>query len=75
MKTRHNRISGFRKMAADTFHTDNNLKIMFRKFGILAVLTLVVMGVPGAVAQVVYNPVTQFYTQASPGGRRGTTLS
>jgi hypothetical protein len=66
MKTMHNRIH---KIVPGTFHNDNNVrrKTMSRKFGILAVLTLVVMGVPGAEAQV-YNPVTQFYTQAPLNG-------
>jgi len=42
---------------------------MFRKFGILVVLTLAVMGVPGAsAAPVVYNPVTEFYVQAPLNG-------
>jgi len=69
MKTIHNRIIGFRKIAADTFHNDNNLKTMFRKFGISVVLTLVVMGVPAAsAAPVVYNPVSQFYVQAPLNG-------
>jgi len=66
MKTMNNRNH---KIVFGTFHNDNNVKTMSRTFGILAVLTLVVMGVPGAEAQVIYNPVTQFYTQASPGGK------
>lgn len=62
MKTMHDRIH---KIVPGTFHNDNNVKSMFRKLGILAVLTLAVMGVPGAeAAPVVYNPVTEFYVQA-----------
>ena len=63
MKTMHNRIH---KIVLGTFHNYDNVKTMFRKFGISVVLTLAVMGIPAAsAAPVVYNPVTQFYVQAS----------
>ena len=58
MKTMHNRIH---KIVLGTFHNYDNVKTMFRKFGISVVLTLAVMGIPAAsAAPVVYNPVTQF---------------
>ena len=62
MKTMHNRIH---KIVLGTFHNYDNVKTIFRKFGISVVLTLAVMGIPAAsAAPVVNNPVTQFYTQA-----------
>ena len=58
MKTMHNRIH---KIVLGTFHNYDNVKTIFRKFGISVVLTLAVMGIPAAsAAPVVYNPVTQF---------------
>ena len=53
-----------------TFHNNHdNLKTIFRNVGIFVALTLAVMGVPGASASpVVYDPVSQFYTQSSLNG-------
>jgi hypothetical protein len=70
MKTMNNQIH---KIVLGTFHNDNNVKSMFRKFGILAVLTLAV-AVPGAsAAPVVYNPVTQFNVAGTNGQVGGST--
>jgi len=60
--------NGFHKIAADTFHNDNNVKTMFRKFGILVVLTLAVMGVPGASAGPVWDYAADFNAGANPNG-------
>ena len=64
MNTINNRI--LHKSVPGTFHKNNdNLKTIFRNVGIFVALTLAVMGVPGASASpVVYDPVSQFYTQA-----------
>ncbi|MCX6971257.1 MAG: PEP-CTERM sorting domain-containing protein [Verrucomicrobia bacterium] len=61
------------KIVLGTFHNDDNVKTMSRKFGILAALTLAVMGVPGAAAQVIYNPVTQFNVSGTNGQLGGST--
>jgi len=61
----HNRIH---KIVPGTFHNDNNVKTMFRKFVILVALTLAVMGVPGAAAQTIWNYAADFNAGANPNG-------
>ena len=73
MNTINNRI--LHKIVPGTFHKNNdNLKTIFRNVGIFVVLTLAVMGVPGASASpVVYDPVSQFNVSGTNGQVGGST--